>query len=180
MLFFGALVIAPLAGGTVHGFFLDTDSMGHRVLWPVTLIAIGFAATGAWMIGAWLQFSATIARWIARVMAAALTIYALVILFVLQSFVVAILFYLPAATFLLAVFGLRYARTRERAALVASLGMLLTFAASGVQIGRVAIHPTYFNHNALYHVIQAVALGLLYVALRDFIAGRAEPLRSPC
>jgi hypothetical protein len=180
MVFFAALVVAPLAGGLVHGFFLDSGSPGHRVLWPVTLMAIGLAAAGAWMIGAWLQCSPAGARRIGRAVALALVVYWVVVLFLFQSFVVAILFYLPAAVFLLATVLLRHARTGERAARLAAFGLILTFVASAVQIGRVALHPVYFNHNALYHAVQAIALALLYVALRDFIAGASRPLASPC
>jgi hypothetical protein len=179
ILFFAALTVAPLAGGTVHGFFLDTDSLGHRVLWPVTLIAIGVAAAAAWMIGASLQFSAGVARRARRVAALGLAAYAFVILFVLQSFIVAMAFYLPAALFLVIVMGGRYVRTKERAALTGLGGLLLTFVASGVQVGQVALHPIYFNHNALYHAIQAIALALIYVAVRDFIAGGGA-VTAPC
>jgi hypothetical protein len=174
ILFFGALIVAPLAGGTVHGFFLDTSSLGHRVLWPLTLMAIGVAAAAAWMIGASLQFSADLAGRVGRVTAIALALYGYIILVELQSFIVAIAFYLPAAIFLLWAMGARYARTKERAALIGVAGLLLTFVASGVQVGQLALHPVYFNHNALYHLIQAIALALIYLALRDFIASEAE------
>jgi hypothetical protein len=45
-------------------------------------------------------------------------------------------------------------------------GLALTFVAAAVQQLRIAIHPVYFNHNALYHVIQAGALLLIFVAAR--------------
>jgi hypothetical protein len=180
VLFFAALVVASLAGGTVHGFFLDTASAGHRVLWPVTLIAIGAAALSAWMMGAALHDSPTLSRRLGRLAAFAFLIYCIVILFLFQSFIVAIAFYVPAAIFLLVVVAVRYARARERPALVAAAGMVLTFVASAVQVGRVAIDPVYFNHNALYHAIQAVALALLYFSLRHFIGGATSPVSSPC
>jgi hypothetical protein len=30
-----------------------------------------------------------------------------------------------------------------------------------LQLAKVAVHPTYFNHNAVYHVVQGAALVLL-------------------
>jgi len=30
--------------------------------------------------------------------------------------------------------------------------------AAAVQQARIALHPNYFNHNALYHLLQAIAL----------------------
>ena len=51
-LFFASVCAASLFGGTVHGFFLDADSLGHAVLWPTSLLAIGLTAMTAWAIGA--------------------------------------------------------------------------------------------------------------------------------
>ena len=34
--------------------------------------------------------------------------------------------------------------------------------AAGVQQGRVDVHPVYFDHDVLYHLIQAVALVLMF------------------
>src|SRR2546422_6430208 len=51
-LFFGSAAVASLAGGTVHGFFLDVRTLGNAVLWRITLIAIGVTAASAWAIGA--------------------------------------------------------------------------------------------------------------------------------
>jgi len=38
--------------------------------------------------------------------------------------------------------------------------------ASYLQQRGVGLHPIYFNHNALYHALQAVALLLIFVARR--------------
>ncbi len=77
-------------------------------------------------------------------------------------FVVAIADYLPAAVFLLGVFVSLYAKTRNRDLLAGIAGLLLTFAAAGVQHEGIGLSPVYFDHNALYHVIQALALFLMY------------------
>ena len=39
--FYLSIAIAAVAGGTVHGFFLDESSRGHSILWPFTLIGVG-------------------------------------------------------------------------------------------------------------------------------------------
>ena len=52
ILFFGAAGVAPLLGGTVHGFFDLEGTTGHDVLWPAMLITIGVAALAAWGLGA--------------------------------------------------------------------------------------------------------------------------------
>ena len=77
---------------------------------------------------------------------------------------------LPAAAFLLA--GFLRAAVRERAswARLGACGLALSFAAAAIQQLRIALHPVYFNHNALYHLVQAVALALLFIAFRGLLA----------
>ena len=55
-----------------------------------------------------------------------------------------------------------YRRLGEGAALVGATGIVLTFVASSMQAAGLAIHPVYFDHNALYHVIQGVGLYLIF------------------
>ena len=165
-LFFGSAAVASLAGGTVHGFFLDARTLGNAVLWRITLIAIGVTAASAWAIGARVLFPAPTARRITIAAAAALGAYGVVTMFISQAFRAAVVFYLPAVVFLLVALSVAYARARERGILVAVAGLGLMFIAAAVQQARIALHPTYFNHNALYHLIQAVALWLLFLGLR--------------
>lgn len=176
-LFFAAGSAAALAGGTVHGFFLDERTAGARILWPVSLLAIGVSTAVAWVIGARLALAPAVARFITVLAGVALVAYAAVIFFLTQSFTAAVVNYLPAAVFLLAAFGVHHRRTGQRTALVAALGLILMFVASGVQLGRIAIDPVWFNHNALNHVIQAAALLLLFLGARglSLSAGGSHP-----
>ena len=172
-LFFGSAAVASLAGGTVHGFFLDVRTLGNAVLWRITLIAIGVTALSAWAIGARVLFPGPAARRLTIVAAAAFAGYSVLTLFITQDFRAAVAFYLPAAVFLLVVLSLAYARGRERRVVVAISGLGLMFIAAAVQQARIVLHPTYFNHNALYHLIQAVALWLLFLGLRRLHADAA-------
>lgn len=175
--FFAAVGGAALAGGSVHGFFLDERTVGHLILWRATLIFIGGTALAVWAIGSRIWFAPASVRRIDMVVWIAFAIYAAVVVFVSQEFLAAVVFYLPAAVFLLIVLARAYTRVRERSFLLALSGLGLTFVATAVQVGRIALHPTYFNHNALYHVIQAVALWLLFLGLRS-VAPTSERLAS--
>src|SRR5213083_2011568 len=90
-LFFGSAAVASLAGGTVHGFFLDARTLGNTVLWRLTLIAIG----------ARVLFPLPTARRISIAAAAAFAAYCVVTVFITQEFRAAVVFYLPAVVFLL-------------------------------------------------------------------------------
>ena len=165
-LFFGSAAVASLAGGTVHGFFLDDRTLGNAVLWRITLIAIGVTAASAWAVGARVLFPGPTARRISIAAAAAFAAYCVVTVFITQEFRAAVVFYLPAVVFLLVALSVAYARARERAILPAVAGLGLMFIAAAVQQAGIALHPRYFNHNALYHLIQALALWLLFLGLR--------------
>ncbi len=47
-----------------------------------------------------------------------------------------------------------------------ALGLALSVGAALLQQLEVALHPVYFDHNAVYHVVQACALVLLYLGFR--------------
>lgn len=163
---FASLGAASLLGGTVHGFFPDPTTVAHAVLWRGTLLAIGLVALFAWAVGARLLWDQGKCR------AAVLTLagldflaYAAVVGWVSQTFLVAIVNYLPPITFLLAAFVVRYRRASEARWRHGIVGVLLTFAAALAQQLKLGLHPVYFNHNAVYHVVQAVALAFLFLAL---------------
>ncbi|NIO08208.1 MAG: hypothetical protein GTO40_09475 [Deltaproteobacteria bacterium] len=167
--FFGSVSLAAVAGGTVHGFFLDTSTLGYRVLWPLTLIAIGVTALSAWAIGARVYFSPKVAFWITVGAFILFAGYCLVVFFITQSFFVAVIHYLPATVFLTVVFLMVYWGGRETPVFIGLVGLLLTFVAAGVQQGGLSLHPIYFNHNALYHLIQAVALFMIFWTARWWV-----------
>ncbi|HEX9791664.1 MAG TPA: hypothetical protein VGA60_13475 [Kiloniellales bacterium] len=173
--FFAALAVAALAGGLVHGFFLDAAGQAHRLLWPASLLAIGGAAAAgfhaAWR-AAFAEAGGRVVPWMA---VSAYAAYAAAIVFGPQDFRLAILFYLPVNIFLLLVFGHAAARHRAAAPAWAALGLLLSIGAGAVQQLKIALHPTYLSYNALYHLILAVALVLIYLGARWLIA--RPPLR---
>ena len=163
---FASIGAGALFGGTVHGFFLDEQSLGHRILWPATLLALGVTSMAMWFVGAIAGLQEPRATWLRRAAIAALAVYAVIVIFVDSRFVVAIAMYLPATVFLLVTLSMLYAQRRTRALAIGIAGLLLTFVAAAVQQLRIAVHPVYFNHNALYHVIQGIALAMIYVGAR--------------
>jgi hypothetical protein len=166
VVFFGATGTASLLGGTVHGFFLDANTVGAAILWPASLIAIGGAALAAWGIAAALLCARPVAHWIVIVAGAEFAVYCLVILFVTDNFMFAIVNYLPPALALLLALIFLWRRTRERQPAIGAIGIGLMFVASWAQQQRFALHPVYFNHNALYHLAGAAALLLIFVAAK--------------
>jgi hypothetical protein len=172
ILFFASIGAAALGGGTVHGFFADTDTLGYRIVWPSTLIAAGLTAMATWIIGAKLWLSENLARTISMLAIFEFTVYSITVVFFTQSFLVVVVNYLPATLFLLTIFYLLYSHMRTPELRAGFVGLVLTLVAAAVQIAAIPLHPIYFSHNALYHVIQAIALLMIFRAARWLIQRR--------
>ena len=171
LLFFGSISATALFGGTVHGFFLDVSSLGHAILWPAALLGVGVTATAAWILGARLWFSKGGARWIAIAAVLGLAVYAALVLSGSQSFRVAVLFYVPATVFLALAYIYLLGRTPGRAATMGLSGLGLSFVAAFIQQAGVSIHPIFFTHNALYHLVQGIALFMIFLSARGLLLG---------
>jgi hypothetical protein len=167
VLFFGAAGAAALLGGITHGA-LAPGGAARLLVWRATLLAIGVGASAAWAIGAQLALHEAAARSVARFAVGQLIAYAAAVLLWPQPpFALAVIAYLPAALFLLGVL-LRIG------AQLAALGVGLVLGASALQQLRIGVHPEHFDHNALYHVLQGMALLLLFLGTRRLLgAGRA-------
>ena len=61
----------------------------------------------------------------------------------------------------------RWIGARSPAAALGTFGLLLSIAGAVLQQARLGVHPDWFSHNDLYHVIQAGALWLLHLAGRE-------------
>lgn len=180
MFFFSSISIGALAGGTVHGFFPEKTTTGYAILWTITLLAMGVTTLVLWAIGARIQFSSTATRWITAAAVTEFGFYCLMVVFVTQEFSVVIFNYVPAVAFLFIVIGVVYVRTQAPQALLGLGGLMLSLVASWVQYSGFAVHPTYFNHNVFYHVLQAMALLLIFLSARWFMEGGDNEKRRRC
>jgi len=165
--FFAATGAGSLAGGTVHGFFLSGDSAMGVALWRVALLSIGVAAFCGWTIGAQMLFAEATARTVRTAAAIELLVYAAVILGLDDSFWVAVTNYLPTTAFLMVAFVAAYRATQDRNVAIGVTGLASTVVAAAIQQFRVALHPVYFNHNALYHLVQTAALFMIFWSARS-------------
>lgn len=176
VVFFASAAAASLLGGTVHGFFPDTASHARQLLWKATLLTILVTSLAGWSVGASLLFTgrgATIVQGLAIVQVAVLSY---VVLFVRPEFLMAIVAYVPATLFILIAFIVVYRTRRLPPLRWGIVGLGLTFVAAAVQRLHLSVHPYYFNHNALYHVIQGVALWMIFLGARCVSTAR-PPIR---
>ena len=175
---FGGVAVAAFLGGTVHGFLPDPASAASRALWSATLLSIGATSAAMIAVGARAAFGTAVVAPLKVVLPAALFVYVVVVLFVSQEFVVAIGGYLVGAILMLVAFARRWRRTRHPEAMAGVAGIVLVLLGAVGQQAGVALHPVHFDHNAVYHVVQMVALCLLYVAAKDLAASAASDVAA--
>jgi len=164
VVFFASIAAASVLGGTMHGFFEYSTSPVRTVLWTATLLSILVTSFATWTIAAILQL-----RPPAFTMGAAVRARPGSRSHARDSLrercvpdrnrrVPAghgfpsglILDDLPPPGQFRARWGI--------------VGLVLTFLGAAVQQLKLAVHPVYFDHNALYHLIQFVALWMIYRA----------------
>jgi hypothetical protein len=178
-LMFASLCAASIFGGTVHGFFLDEQSRGNAILWPATLVATGVTTLSMWAVGARLLLPARLAKWVVGGACVVFLAFTGAVLFVTQVFWIAVVDNLPAALFLLVALATSYRRDGRASLLSATIGVALNLVAAALQTAKVGIHPVYFNHNALFHVLQAIALCLLFFGARSLVHADAPGTARP-
>ncbi len=167
--FFLTMSAASFLGGTVHGFFATKGTISNTILWTITMVNMGFVAFSVWLIAAEIIPKASRKAFVVFA-STTLIFYEVIVLSVLRTFIVAIIFMTLASIVLLTGFVLRYWLERRMLWLYGIGGLLLTFVASGVQQLKISVHPVYFNHNALYHLIQAFALVTLFLVFKSILA----------
>jgi hypothetical protein len=164
--FFVFLGLSAALGGTVHGFFPDENSAVCQFLWQLTLQSIGLASVSTWIVGANLIATGRAARWLTFAALPQFVFYVPHALFFQQAFWIAFTIYLPAALLLFAGFCRGASRDGHRFLLVGAAGSVLSFGSSLIQFMRIGIDRDYFNHNALAHVVEGVAVVLFFMAIR--------------
>jgi hypothetical protein len=181
VLLFWALALAALLGFITHGFVADHTSTLFTALWRTLLLSIAVAGAATWVAAGQLWPSLRLQR--IALLIAGIGLLALAALIVVdvgrwaEGYNIALASYAPAMVFLLISFIA--ARITRRAALsvTGAVGVLLSFAAAVVQQSNWHIGPV--DHNALYHLIQALGLLMIFIALRSAMrpkhAASAQP-----
>ncbi len=168
-LLFATAAVAALLGGTVHGFLPDETGAAHRALWRATLATIGVTAFAGFAAAARLLAGDRIARVAIGAGGLALAGYVLFVASGDRPFSTAIAAYLPAVLFLLVALLVAWRRHDDRGALWMAAGLGVTLVAAALQQLRVGLHPDYLDHNAVYHLVEAVGFVLMFSGARAML-----------
>lgn len=163
---FAALGLGALLGGVTHGFVPEDQVLANRVVWSANMLALGAAGAATAMIASKIALPAWRHASFALVVAVLALVYAAVILFVAQDFYIALLAAVVPVVVLLVLLIRLYGRTREAGVLLAVAGLAVNLLGGVQQQMQIGIDPETFNHNAVFHVIQMLAFGLLFLGSR--------------
>jgi hypothetical protein len=163
----GALASAAFWGAIFHAFFPDdtATTAGFLAWMPVVLSIVVASAT---MLELALRLLAPRLSPAGRraIVAAYAAGFAGVVILVDESFTSIVRFYVPALVLFLAGSTRQAIRSPASGWRLVVAGLVLSASAAVLQQAKVSIHPTYFDYNAVYHVVQGVALVFLYLGFR--------------
>ncbi len=175
----GGLASAAFWGAIFHAFFpANTATPAGFMAWIPVALSILVVAAALLELGLRIlapRLAPLVRRSIVVTYAAS---FAAVVLFVDESFSTIVRFYAPALVFFLIVAVRQAIRTRSAGWWLIAVSFIISGAAALLQQANVSIHPVYFDHNAVYHVLQGVALVLLYRGFRQASAASAEAYAS--
>jgi hypothetical protein len=170
----GALASAALWGAIFHAFFPDETATPPGFLaWLPVALSILIAASTMVELGLRILVPRLPPRFRRSIVGIYAVAFATVLLLVDESFTSIVRFYMPALLLLLIAAGQQAARSRSVGWTLIASALIMSAGAAVLQQAGVSIHPVYFDHNAVYHVMQGIALVFLYLGFRRAHEGSA-------
>jgi len=159
---FVATASAAFCGGTFHGFFHDLSPSVLGGLWKAAIYSIGLMCLLMLAAATVASIPRSAQRWMLSLAVLEFVVYA-VWMHSHDEYRFVIYDYAPAMIGVLGLQAWAAYRRRDASAKWIIAGVLVSFAAAGVQQTGFRLGQN-FNHNDLYHLIQALALGAFYRA----------------
>ena len=159
----GGLAGAALWGAIFHAFFpAGTATLPGFLAWVPVTLSIVVAASAMLDLGLRLLLPRIPLRLRQITLIAYGVSFTVVVLFVRESFGSIVYFYFPVLLLLLVAAGRQGLVRRTPGWTMIAAGLMVSAVAAVLQQSGVSIHPIYFDHNAVYHVVQALALIFIY------------------
>lgn len=163
----GGLASAAFWGAVFHAFFpAGTATPPGLLAWVPVVLSIVVAASAMLDLSLRLLLPGIQLHVRRSIVAPYAVGFAVVALLVHESFSSIVYFYAPALALLLFAAGQQAIRSRNTGWTLIATGLIISAGAAVIQQAKVAVHPLYFDHNAVYHVVQGVALVFLYFGYR--------------
>ncbi len=166
---------AALVGAIYHGFYEHSSDLPYATeLKPLlamsVLLILGLTSYYIWRLFVFFALPQRFRGLSYFILFIMLTTYFTLVLIGMKGFKVALAAYLPPVLLLTLVLTIKWLTKKDARYFIGLLGLLLTLVAAAVQALKISPHEVYFNHNALYHLIQATALYLIYKFAQRIVA----------
>jgi hypothetical protein len=171
---FVATGVAAVLGGTSHGYAPVLDKQTHGLVWRLTYVTVGIANFCILYGAALAVVPGRFLRAAAAILALRLLVVA-VALIVLAQFRYVLYDYAITLVGLLALAAVRGGRGQLGARWVIA-GVVFSLLGGLVQLGRIG-QGRVFNHNDLFHVLQAIGIALYARGGRDLGTPDAPVIR---
>jgi hypothetical protein len=171
---FVATGVAAVLGGTSHGYAPALDKQTHGIVWRLTYVTVGIA-------NFCILYGAALAALPRRLLRGALFVLSIRLLAVATALVLlaqlryVIYDYAITLVGLLALAAARGGR-RQLGARWVSAGVVFSLLGGLVQVGRIG-QGRLFNHNDVFHVLQAIGIVLYARGGRDLTALETPVIR---
>jgi uncharacterized protein DUF6962 len=166
-LLMGGLASAALWGAVFHAIFpAGTATLLGFLAWVPVALSIVVAACAMLELGLRLLLPRIQSGVRRTILATYAMSFAVVVLLVHESYSSIVYFYTPALVLLLIAAAHQAIRSRDAGWTLVTTGLLLSAVAAVLQQAKVSVHPVYLDYNALYHVVQGIALVFLYLGCR--------------
>jgi|SRR3989344_3626499 len=156
ILLFLSLGASSFIGALFHAFFpaKATTAEGF-IVWILVAFSIGVTASTIWCINSLLVKGNKFIKITLLFSLLYLAIFMYVVIFIDYRFPIIMIFYIPPMIVLAFI-------SFYKSYFYLLFGILLSFVAALIQYFQISIHPTIFNYNALYHLIQGIALMMIF------------------
>jgi len=172
------LSISGIVGGTAHGFKEFIGNIRHIITWKATVYSIGLAVLFFCFGSIIAHFPLNYRVFGLGIVSLKFSVYALWMAFT-DRFLFVIIDYAASMIFIMIVEGLSRIQRDKLSGVGGKLwkyreefdgkrwkricgGILFSFFASLLQQMKLGLNENYFNHNDLYHLLQLVAMWLIF------------------
>lgn len=175
ILLFLALGTSSLLGALFHAFFpAKATTTGGFAFWMLVATSIGITACAVWCINALIFKGQKFFKIVLPFVVLYITAFTYIMFFIDYQFKTIIFFYAPPMIVLALVSLIKFLRKHTFAWIGVLTGVILSFVAAAIQYLQIGIHPIYFNYNALYHMIQGVALAVIFLSFLTLLKSNSE------
>ncbi len=170
ILLFLSLSASSLLGAIFHAFFPEkTSTTSGFVIWILTALSIGITASVVWCING-IIFKGNKSL---KIVLPFVILYLLAFIYALLNvdyhFKTIIFFYIPPMAIFALISLVQFLKNHILAWFYLFIGIMISFIAAIIQYLQISLNPIYFNFNSFYHLVQGIALVVIFLSFRSLL-----------